>query len=296
MLSILIPAYNHDLTDLVKGLWNQAFVLEIPHEILIIYDNSAAGFRSRNRALTSMSHVRYLQLEENVCRSRIRNMLAGKARYESLLFIDADARIMAADYLSRYIGMLGTERVICGGTAYLPDMPGDVAYLLRWYYGRKREERSARERSKDPCRAFSSFQFLATRRILEQVPFDNDLKAYGHEDTVLGLALEQQGIPVLHIDNTLIHDGLEPADEFLDKTRQGLRNLKFLMDQGSYSGLEQGVRILKKYYFVGKIGLHPGLKWLYGAGSVWMNKNLKRRKPRLWILDLYKLCYFAALH
>ena len=296
MLSILIPAYNHDLTDLVKGLRFQASELEISYEILIVDDNSAAGFRSRNQALTEMSHVRYIQLEENVGRSRIRNMLAGKARYESLLFIDADARIMAADYLSRYIGMLGTERVICGGTAYLPDMPGDAAYLLRWYYGRKREERPARVRSKDPCRAFSSFQFMATRKILEQVPFDKDLKAYGHEDTVFGLALEQQGIPVLHIDNTLVHDGLEPADEFLDKTRQGLRNLKFLVDQGRYSGLEQGVRILKKYSAVRSLGLHPCLKWVYIKGSVWMHKNLKRRKPRLWIFDLYKLCYFAALH
>ena len=296
MLSILIPAYNHDLTDLVKGLRLQASELKVPYEILIIDDNSAEGFRSRNLALTVMSHVRYLQLEENVGRSRIRNMLAGKARFESLLFIDADARIMAEDYLSRYFGMLGTERVICGGTAYLPDLPGDAAYHLRWYYGRKREERSARERSKDPCRAFSSFQFLATRKILEQVPFDNDLKAYGHEDTVFGLALEQQGIPVLHIDNSLVHDGLEPTDEFLDKTRQGLRNLKFLVEQGHYSGLEQGVRILKNYYFFSRFGLHPCLKWLYGKGSVWMNKNLKRRKPRLWILDLYKLCYFADLH
>ncbi len=296
MLSILIPAYNHDLTDLVKGLWHQASVLEIPYEILIIDDNSAEGFRSRNLALTKMSHVRYLQLEENIGRSSIRNMLAEKARFDSLLFIDADARIMSDDYLSIYSGMLGAERVICGGTAYLPDLPGDSTYHLRWYYGRKREERPARDRSKDPCRAFSSFQFLATRKILQQVPFDNDLKAYGHEDTVFGLALERQGIPVLHIDNTLVHDGLEPADEFLDKTRQGLRNLKFLVEQGRYSGLEQSVRILKKYYSVSRLGLHPCLKWLYGTGSVWMHKNLIRRKPRLWILDLYKLCYFATLH
>ncbi len=296
MLSILIPAYNHDLTELVKGIWLQASELKIPYEVLIVDDNSAAGFRSRNRALTERNHVRYIQLEENVGRSRIRNMLAGKARFENLLFIDADASIMAADYLSTYMGMLGDERVICGGTAYLPDLPGDAAYHLRWYYGRKREERPARVRSKDPCRAFSSFQFLATRKILEQVPFEKDLKAYGHEDTVFGLALEQQGIPVLHIDNTLVHDGLEPADEFLDKTRQGLRNLKFLVEQGRYSGLEQGVRILKKYNAFRRLGLHPCLKWMYNKGSVWMHKNLKRRKPRLWIFDLYKLCYFATLH
>ncbi len=126
--------------------------------------------------------------------------------------------------------------MICGGTAYLPDPPVDASYYLRWHYGRKREQRAAKLRSKDPCRAFSSFQFLATKSILKHVPFDNDLKAYGHEDTVFGLALEQQGIPVVHIDNTLVHDGLEPADEFLDKTRQGLRNLKFLLDQGNLHG------------------------------------------------------------
>ncbi len=296
MLSILIPAYNHDLTDLVKGLRHQASELEIPFEILMVDDNSTPGFRSRNLALTELSHVRYLQLEENIGRSRIRNMLAGKARYENLLFIDADARILAADYLSSYKGLLGRERVICGGTAYLPDLPDDPAYHLRWYYGRKREERPASIRSKDPCRAFSSFQFLATRKIMEQVPLDEDLKAYGHEDTVFGLALEQCGIPVLHIDNPLVHDGLEPADEFLDKTRQGLQNLKFLVDQGRYAGLEQGVRILKKYNAVSRLRLQPCLKWCCQKGNVWMIKKLKRRKPSLWIFDLYKLCYFASLH
>jgi glycosyltransferase involved in cell wall biosynthesis len=296
LLSILIPAYNHDLTDLVKGLWNQASESGITYEILVIDDDSAAGFRSRNQTLTTMSHVRYLQLEENIGRSRIRNMLAGEARFENLLFIDADARIITGDYLPTYIGKLGTERVICGGTAYLVDPPGDASFYLRWYYGRKREERTAKLRSKDPCRAFSSFQFLATRSILARVPFDNDLKTYGHEDTVFGLALERQGIPVLHIDNALVHDGLEPADDFLDKTRQGLRNLKFLLEQGTYTGLEQSVRLLIKYKTLCKLGLQPILKWFYDAGGGWMHKNLKRRKPRLCIFDLYKLCYFAALH
>jgi glycosyltransferase involved in cell wall biosynthesis len=296
LLSILIPAYNHDLTDLVKGLRHQASASGIPFEILIVDDNSAAGFRSRNRALINMNHVRYLQLEDNIGRARIRNMLAGKASYENLLFIDADARITRGDFLSTYIGMFGKERVICGGTAYLPDPPGDAAYKLRWHYGRKREARPARVRSKDPCGAFSSFQFLATRTIMEKVPFNDDLKAYGHEDTVFGLDLERHGIPVIHIENTLVHDGLEPADEFLDKTRQGLRNLKLLVDQGQYAELEQRVRILNRYRVVGRMGLHPGLKWLYGAGKLWMLRKLKRKKPRLWIFDLYKLCYFAALH
>ena len=296
MLSILIPAYNHDLTDLVEAVRHQAIELGIDFEILIIDDHSAAGFRDRNRALTEMTHVRYLQLEENVGRSRIRNMLASKARYEHLLFMDSDARIIRPDYLSTYIGMIGRERVICGGTAYLADPPADAACRLRWHYGRKREARPAWVRAKDPCRAFSSFQFLATNSIMEKVPFDNDLKAYGHEDTIFGLDLERNGIPVVHIDNALVHDGLETAEEFLDKTRQGLMNLKLLVDRGYEVGLERGIRILRTYRVVGRLGLRPFLKWLYRAGDQWMQRELKGNNPRLWMFDLYKLCYFATLH
>jgi glycosyltransferase involved in cell wall biosynthesis len=296
LLSILIPAYNRDLTDLVKAIRHQAIELGIAFEIRIIDDDSTAGFRERNRALTAMSHVRYLQLEENVGRSSVRNMLARKARYENLLFIDADAKINHPDYLSTYLRMIGKERVICGGTAYLSDPPADAACRLRWRYGRKREARPASVRSKDPCRAFSSFQFLATGSIMEKVPFDHDLKAYGHEDTMFGLDLERNGIPVVHIDNALVHDGLETADEFLDKTRLGLKNLKLLADRGYDVGLERGVRILKTYRTVCKLGLQPCLKWLYRAGQQWMNRKLKGSKPRLWMFDLYKLCYFTTLH
>ena len=295
MLSILIPAYNHDLTDLVKGLRNQAVASGLPFEILIIDDNSVDGFRSRNRALTEMSHIRYLQLEENIGRASIRNKLAAKARFENLLFIDADARIMSEDYLSAYISLFGQERVVCGGTAYLPEPPGDAAYHLRWHYGRKREARSARIRAKDPYRSFSSFQFLASRGILEKVPFRQDLKAYGHEDTVFGLDLERSRRPVVHIDNPLVHDGLEPADEFLEKTRQGLKNLIWLWETGQVGGLEQGVRILNRYRAFRKRGLQNCLKWIFKTGERWMQRKLSERKPKLLLFDLYKLCYFASL-
>ncbi len=296
MLSILVPSYNHDLTDLVEGLQLQASESGIVYEILIIDDASAEGFRSRNQSLSELSQVRYLQLDENVGRSRIRNMLAEEARFENLLFIDADAQIIRDDFLSIYIGKLGADQVICGGTAYQADPPCDSAYFLRWYYGRKREERSIHIRSRDQYSAFSSFQFVATKTVLEQVPFDNDLKAYGHEDTVFGLALEKKGIPVIHIDNVLVHEGLEPSDEFLDKTRQGLRNLKFLVDEGRYSGLEQRVRILRKYQVISRFGLQSFLKWFHGITAGWLLKKLNGQKPRLWAFDLYKICYYATLY
>jgi hypothetical protein len=210
--------------------------------------------------------------------------------------MDADARLVDRTYISAYAGMFGKERVVCGGTAYGPDPPDDASYHLRWRYGRKREARSAAFRAKDPCRAFSSFQFLATRNILDKVPFNEELKAYGHEDTVFGLELQRLGIPVVHIDNTLEHMGLEPVDEFLEKTRQGLDNLKKLLDQDRYTGLEQGVRMVKIYRLVRRWGLSPCLKWFNVAGKAWMQRKLGERDPRLWIFDLYKLCYFAALH
>jgi glycosyltransferase involved in cell wall biosynthesis len=268
----------------------------LPFEILIIDDNSADGFRKRNRALTGSSHIRYLQLEENIGRARIRNMLAAKASFENLLFIDADARIMRGDYLSVYTVLFGQERVICGGTAYDPEPPGDSAYRLRWQYGREREARSAQSRSRDPYRSFSSFQFLATRDILRKVPFRQELRAYGHEDTAFGLELERSRISVVHIDNPLVHEGLEPAGEFLEKTRQGLRNLKWLWETGEVAGLEQGVRVLNRYRAFRRRGLQNSLKWIFKTGERWMQRELTGRKPRLVLFDLYKLCYFASLH
>ncbi|MEJ7665840.1 MAG: hypothetical protein WKG07_43150 [Hymenobacter sp.] len=61
--------------------------------------------------------------------------------------------------------------------------------------------------------------------MLVKFPLDERLSGYGHEDTRFGLELARAGVVVRHLDNPVLHDGLEPAAGFLDKSHQAVRNL-----------------------------------------------------------------------
>ena len=69
--------------------------------------------------------------------------------------------------------------------------------------------------------------------------FDKNCREYGYEDALFGVELKKRGISILHIDNPLIHTGLDTNERFLEKSEQALRTLKTLgerMEQHSYVG------------------------------------------------------------
>ena len=55
MLSILIPVYNYDCSELVAALDKQAVRLNINYEILVADDASEESFRQRNRVINDTS-------------------------------------------------------------------------------------------------------------------------------------------------------------------------------------------------------------------------------------------------
>ena len=99
MLSILIPVYNYDCSELVAALDKQAVRLNINYEILVADDASEESFRQRNRVINERPNCRYIELSENVGRSRIRNILASEAQYGYLLFMDCDGVVVRDDFL-----------------------------------------------------------------------------------------------------------------------------------------------------------------------------------------------------
>ena len=50
------------------------------------------------------------------------------------------------------------------------------------------------------------------------------VKGYGHEDTLFAMELKRHGFAVTHIDNPLEHIGIEPVEEFLRKSANGVTN------------------------------------------------------------------------
>ncbi|MCL1932488.1 MAG: glycosyltransferase [Candidatus Azobacteroides sp.] len=289
MLSICIPIYNYEVGRLVRDLHLQAEKVGYPFEILLMDDASEEKFREMNQAI-HLEAVRYIQLNENIGRSKIRNRLAEEARFPRLLFMDCDSAVSSSCYIENYTPFFESQTVCCGGRIYEDKAPTDSTYL-RWKYGVARECAPASEREKNPNAGFQTNNFLIHKHIFEKVKFNEDLTGYGHEDTLFGLELSGQGIVIRHIDNPLIHLGLESASEFLEKTENGIKNLYRveLLLREKYPEYINHSRIMRSKLFLQKLHLSGFTSKLFGIMRQPMKNRLLGKKPSLMIFDLYRL-------
>lgn len=293
MLSILIPEYNFNCLQLIKDLSNQASLLEIEHEIIVIDDCSTSPC-AENKSITSLPHCQYLELSQNLGRAKIRNLLAQKAQYEKLLFIDCDAEVCSDSFLKRYLSFIHEECVVCGGCIY-NEKNTDPSTQLRLFYGRKRESRTAKERQEKPFFAFSSFNFLISKNIFNKIKFDENITEYGHEDTIFGFELMHKKISLYHIDNPLIHAGLESSSIFLEKTKTGIGNLIQIHQQQNKAYFSKEIKLLHVFQQLKRLHLHKIFGLMFCPLKSYFEKNLLSPKPNIYLFDLYKLTYLCYL-
>lgn len=299
MLSVLIPIYNHDVNPLVTALDRQLAQAGIPYEIILADDCSDnLDIREKNSHLTQLDKVQHIQNQENMGRAKIRNLLAKKAQYPYLLFIDCDAMVENPDYINKYMDAIEKMRpqhafVINGGIAYHNEKP-DSQYFLRWYYGKRREEESAEQRNKRPYHHFTPFNVIISKSVFEEIQFDENLTTYGHEDTLFGYQLQQKQIPYLHIDNPLYHEGLDTNEEYLKKIRLSIDNLIYISENQNinHSFLKEN-RLLKTYQQCKKMGLAKLVGRHFERNAEKMQQHLSQ-KPSMSLIDLYKLSYLAS--
>lgn len=291
MLSILIPIFNRDIRNPVRELHGLASVEELPFEIICLDDGSREEVAALNQEIALLENVRYVRLKENIGRAAIRNLLADKSRFDYLLFMDADFQLPNSLYLKKYLDTLGETRVVVGGSLYQPQPPVDSTLLLRWRYGTRREQLSLNQRQRLGWGAFTTHHFLVPRSAFSRVRFDESLRNYGHEDTLFGLDLKAAGYELLHIDNPLMHEEIDPAGVFLEKVMHSVRNLYNLyqQDKAIPSPLWRAFSLLSSLHldhFAGRLFtlLEPILK-----------RQLLGQNPKLWVLDLYKLLFISYL-
>jgi glycosyltransferase involved in cell wall biosynthesis len=285
-ISILIPVYNYDVRQLVQDLQQQSQSLHgVEVEILCFDDASDADFRRLNAAVAELPSVEYRLLPNNLGRSKIRNLLAREASHDYLLFIDCDSEAPDALYLQRYAEALSPEHLLYGGRIYQPQAPSDQDLMLHWRYGSVREARPSTERQKEPYHSFMTNNFLIPRKLFYPIGFDERLSQYGHEDTLFGMELAARGIQIVHLENPLIHAGLEPAEVFLRKSRQALENLAFLYHQDT--GID--TRLLR---WAMRLQGRPSevlLRVFWDSFRTALERQLQSGNPSLRLFDLYKL-------
>lgn len=291
-LSVLIPTYNYPCVELVEQLNRQISELDVSCEIVVADDASAdSDCRLTNAAIGSMPHCRYIELPRNRGRAGIRNHLASYANGRWILFIDCDAQVISPHFLHDYLQATSQAPVVCGGLVHPPQQPSsDVS--LRYRYERAADRhRAASQRMQHPYDCFTTFCFLIERDLFMSIGFDEECREYGHEDTLFGEELKDCGVKICHIDNPLMHMGLEDNATFLRKSEVAIEALCRLQQRGFtfYS------RLVEKYQALSRWGLHRLLPLSHSIISPLLKRNLLSAKPSLAAFALYKLGYYATI-
>ncbi len=295
MLSVCIPVYNVDVTLLAKKMIAQGEKLSILIEIIIYDDGSIEYYKNRNSSLQKFKPIKYKELEVNLGSAAIRNRMAVDATFNHLLFIDSDSEIPDT-YIQKYLPYIQNNKtIVCGGRVHPSKLPA-LDKSLRWKVGKLKEDFSAKHRNIVPNQSFMSNNFLVQKKLFDQIKFDESIARSGHEDTMFGIKLESIGINIIHIDNPVIHIGLENNIEFITKTEQRLETLKIIENNNNGNHLiYDRIKILRYYRILKKLKLIGFTALLFTQSRTLLSKLLKASNPSMFIYDLYKLGYYSHI-
>lgn len=292
MLSILIPIYNYNSYPLVKELHKQCLECEIEFEILC-QDDASIQFLNENQKINSLENCSFKALEKNIGRSKIRNLLAKKAEYDCLLFLDADVFPKKENFISEYIQYANTEeKIVNGGLLYQDEKP-EKGKKLRWVYGKNREALPYKARAKNPYLSCLTLNFLISKSVFEKVSFNETIPNLRHEDTLFSYNLMQQNIKIEHINNPVYHYGLDDFKNAIRKENESLSALKYLIDHQLLPS--NYVRISKLFSKIKNLNLIPAFAFFYKITRSVFLKNLSSTNPSLFLFDLYRLGYLCKL-
>lgn len=264
------------------------------YEIVCIDDHSSGYYISQNKGIAELAT--YVGLETNVGRAKIRNLFLQYAKGEYLLFLDCDS-LVPENFVQEYAKTLARKpAVVVGGRVY-DDTFNDREHRLRYLYGTKIESRPLLERLKNPYRSFMTNNFMVRRDVLDKIRFDESLTKYGHEDTLFGYRLEQNHIPILHIDNPVINGQVEENAEFLHKSVEAVENLvKLYDDMWEDQRFCHSVRLLNTYNRVRRMNLQGVVYWLYKVFKTPLESHfVSGNSISLKQFNFYKLGMFIKL-
>lgn len=288
MLSILIPVYNYNVAPLVKELQEQCLAIkDFEFEILVMDDGSNEPITDHQQ-LTSLPFCTYLPLDINIGRSAVRNALAKKARYPNLLFLDADVLPKDVHFIRRYLSLGNNlkNNVYFGGYSYT-DKSLDQTNSLRYFYGKAREEQPSAVRNLNPFAFVFSGNFLTDKAcfLALQIPDEN---VYGM-DVYFAYLLQKNNCNVRHIDNEIMHLGIESNELFLRKSL-----VSAVYRKENWVNIPEIVEVNKLLRWYKKLNVPFVNKLMKGCFSI-TNQPLKalflKPKPYLWAFDLYRLLY-----
>ena len=289
MISVLIPCYDFNALPLVKRLEKEALTLSIAYEIICIDDGSFSPLNEKNQQINALTNCLFIESKKNIGRIANRKLLSDKAQYNWLLFLDVDTMPKNEKFLETYLSHINKTDTVFGGFYYNKES-FSKDNSLRFTFGKKREQVSSKKRMSNPYKYIISSNYMINKSIFDQIEVPVEINGYGL-DYFFGAQLKTNNVHITHIDNEVIHHGLDDNNKFLEKTRSALDNLKY-MNNNNYIK-KHDISILKAYNFLKILLLE---KMFYAMIKTINNKietNLMSKKPSLVKFDLYRLAYLC---
>ena len=291
MLSILIPTYNYNTTALVKTLQQQAIACAVAFEIIVL-DDASSDIQSstENKKINALAHCIFLENQKNLGRTATRNILAHKATFKWLLFLDADVIPLHQNFIQTYLKQINNQyQIISGGITYEDKRPMQDQ-LLRWVYGRARESKSAKARNKKPYNLISANLLVTKELFVKANNFETN--HYGL-DIYFSYKIRELKAKVLHIENPTIHLGLESTSVFIEKSLRAIQTTCALEKENKIDIASRALQI--KYNQLKTVGAIKLFVFVCSSFEKKFIKNLTSNRPSMLFFDLYKLLYYCKL-
>jgi len=293
VISILIPTYNYNTFPLVKEIHKQLIHSKKVFEIICLDDASDQKYKQENLKINALEFSTFSILDKNIGRSKIRNKLVALAKYNYLLFLDADVIPKNSNFIETYLDSISYKnKVIYGGISYRDKKP-ENAKLLRWTYGKSREEVSISKRKSNPYKHFLSANFLIHKSLFSSHGFNETLTTYGHEDSLFAIDLKKSAIEISPIENTVFHLGIESNSIFLEKIKASVKNAFYLYTHQFID--KKDIHLVDKYILLKTLRIDGFMAFIFRKIHKKWENNLFSKNPSLLVLDFYKLGYLCTI-
>jgi len=222
-LSVLIPFKGDDPAPLLALLGRETAAAEI----VVLDDGSAdpaLGARVAAAIRACPLPARLVTLARNVGRAKGRNRLVAHARAGHFLFLDSD---MAPDddaFLGCWLALIAAEdpAVAFGGFSLRQVSPRRDQALHRQMAAHS-DCLPVAERRLAPEKTLFTSNLLVRRDVFAAEAFDEGFAGWGWEDVEWGMRVARRW-PIVHVDNTATHLGLDTARTLAAKYEQSAAN------------------------------------------------------------------------
>ena len=132
------------------------------------------------------------------------------------------------DFLERWTAVADSGAAVAFGGFTLDQTPPRPEHALHRAMALKSDCTPAPERAKAPEKHVFTSNLLVHRDVFETIGFDEGFSGWGWEDVEWAMRVARQH-PILHIDNTATHLGLDPAPVMAAKYEQSAANFALVV-------------------------------------------------------------------